>query len=124
MLARIIEPTSKQDSLRVLAETGVEPASYRTVKRRLPAIAKHPLRQALSASCAWASTATRPMMTATCDHDAAEHRATARLTAATWALVAVTLALVLATVLLAVITAQEKAQHEAPAMTTTGGCGS
>jgi hypothetical protein len=51
-LARIIEPTSKQDSLRVLAETGVEPASYRTVKRRLPAIAKHPLRQALSASCA------------------------------------------------------------------------
>jgi hypothetical protein len=52
VLARIIEPTSKQDSLRVLAETGVEPASYRTVKRRLPAIAKHPLRQALSASCA------------------------------------------------------------------------
>jgi hypothetical protein len=35
-LARIIEPTSKQDSLRVLAETGVESTSYRTVTRRLP----------------------------------------------------------------------------------------
>ena len=35
VLARIIEPTSKQDSLRVLAETGVPAASYRTVKRRL-----------------------------------------------------------------------------------------
>ena len=32
VLARIIEPTSKQDSLRVLAETGVPAASYRTVK--------------------------------------------------------------------------------------------
>ena len=36
VLARIIEPTSKQDSLRVLEETGIEPASYATVKRRLP----------------------------------------------------------------------------------------
>jgi hypothetical protein len=36
VLARIIEPTSKQDSLRVLTETGVDPASYRTVTRRLP----------------------------------------------------------------------------------------
>ena len=38
--ARIIEPTSKADALRVLAETGVESVSYRTVKRRLPLIAK------------------------------------------------------------------------------------
>jgi hypothetical protein len=35
VLARIIEPTSKLDSLRVLAEAGLDPPSYRTVKRRL-----------------------------------------------------------------------------------------
>jgi hypothetical protein len=35
VLARIIEPTSKLDSLRVLAEAGLVPPSYRTVKRRL-----------------------------------------------------------------------------------------
>ena len=32
--ARIIEPTSKQDAARVLAEAGVRALSYRTVKRR------------------------------------------------------------------------------------------
>ena len=52
VLARIIEPTSKVDSLRVLAETGVEPVDYRTVTRRLPVIAKPAVRQALSAACA------------------------------------------------------------------------
>jgi hypothetical protein len=52
VLARIIEPTSKADALRVLAENGVDSASYRTVKRRLPVIAKHAVRQALSAACA------------------------------------------------------------------------
>jgi hypothetical protein len=36
VLARIIEPTSKEDSIRVLAEAGINPASYRTIKRRLP----------------------------------------------------------------------------------------
>ena len=36
VLARIIEPTSKLDSLRVLAEVGVDAASYPTLKRRLP----------------------------------------------------------------------------------------
>ena len=35
VLARIIEPTSKLDSLRVLDEAGMAPPSYRTVKRRL-----------------------------------------------------------------------------------------
>jgi len=35
VLARIIEPTSKQDSLRVLAEVGVDAVSYATLKRRL-----------------------------------------------------------------------------------------
>lgn len=37
VLARIIEPVSKLDSLRVLEEAGVAAASYRTLKRRLPA---------------------------------------------------------------------------------------
>jgi Transposase DDE domain len=52
VLARIIEPTSKIDAERVLTETGVAAASYRTVKRRLPVIAKAAVRQALSAACA------------------------------------------------------------------------
>jgi hypothetical protein len=38
VLARIIEPTSKLDSLRVLAEAGVDAPSYATLKRRLPAM--------------------------------------------------------------------------------------
>jgi hypothetical protein len=52
VLARIIEPTSKIDAERVLTETGVAAASYRTVKRRLPVIAKSAVRQSLSAACA------------------------------------------------------------------------
>jgi len=36
VLARIIEPTSKLDSLRVLEEIGIAPVSYATLKRRLP----------------------------------------------------------------------------------------
>jgi hypothetical protein len=35
VLARIIEPTSKQDSLRVLAEVGVDAVSYPTLNRHL-----------------------------------------------------------------------------------------
>jgi hypothetical protein len=50
--ARIIEPTSKADSLRVLAETGVAPASYPTLNRRLPVFAKAAFRQRLSTACA------------------------------------------------------------------------
>ena len=38
--ARIIEPTSKVDALRVLDETGVDSPAYRTLKRRLPIFAK------------------------------------------------------------------------------------
>ena len=37
--ARIIEPSSKEDAARVLAEAGIRPLSYRTVKRRLPSYA-------------------------------------------------------------------------------------
>ena len=52
VLARIIEPTSKADSLRVLAETGVATVDYRTVTRHLPNFAKPAVRQRLSAACA------------------------------------------------------------------------
>jgi Transposase DDE domain len=50
--ARIIEPVSKLDSLRVLEEAGLKPASYPTVNRRLPAYAREGWRQRLSAACA------------------------------------------------------------------------
>ena len=50
--ARIIEPTSKADSLRVLAEAGIEPVSYRTLTRHLPRFAKPEFSRALSAACA------------------------------------------------------------------------
>jgi hypothetical protein len=50
--ARIIEPASKLDSLRVLEESGVAPASYATVKRRLPVYARDSWRQKVSAACA------------------------------------------------------------------------
>jgi hypothetical protein len=52
VLARIIEPTSKADSLRVLEEAGVAAASYPTLNRRLPVFAKAAFRQALSRACA------------------------------------------------------------------------
>jgi hypothetical protein len=52
VLARIIEPVSKLDSLRVLEEAGVAVTSYRTVLRRLPVYAKDSWRQKLSAACA------------------------------------------------------------------------
>jgi Transposase DDE domain len=52
VLARIIEPSSKLDSLRVLDEAGATQASYRTLRRRLPAYAEQQWRQRLSAACA------------------------------------------------------------------------
>jgi hypothetical protein len=52
VLARIIEPVSKLDSLRMLEEAGVAAASYRTVKRRLAAYAKDSWRRQISAACA------------------------------------------------------------------------
>jgi hypothetical protein len=52
VLARIIEPTSKLDSGRVLEEAGVAAASYPTVCRRLRAYAKDCWRARLSAACA------------------------------------------------------------------------
>src|SRR5579872_833787 len=52
VLARIIEPTSKIDSLRVLSEVGIAPCSYRTVRRRLPVFADTTWRSEIAAACA------------------------------------------------------------------------
>ena len=56
VLARIIEPASKLDSLRVLEEAGAaaprRAAPYRTVLRRLPGYAEEAFRQELFAACA------------------------------------------------------------------------
>jgi Transposase DDE domain len=52
VLARIIEPTSKQDSLRVLAEAGIDAVSYATLKRRLQGYADDQWRHKLAAACA------------------------------------------------------------------------
>jgi hypothetical protein len=52
VLARIIEPVSKLDSLRVLEEAGIVPVSYATLRRRLPTYAKDAWRRELSAACA------------------------------------------------------------------------
>ena len=52
VLARIIEPSSKLDSIRVLHEAGLPAPSYRTIKRRLPGYAKDEFQQRISAACA------------------------------------------------------------------------
>lgn len=51
-LARLIEPTSKLDSIRVLDEVGIPTVTYRTIQRRLPVYATDKWRQALAAACA------------------------------------------------------------------------
>jgi hypothetical protein len=52
VLARIIEPTSKEDSIRVIEETGTSACSYRTIKRRLPTYATTAWRDRLAKACA------------------------------------------------------------------------
>jgi hypothetical protein len=52
VLARIIEPTSKQDSLRVLSEVGVDAVSYPTLNRHLRDFAAEGFRRKLAAACA------------------------------------------------------------------------
>ena len=52
VLAWIIEPASKLDSLRVLAEAEIGPACHATLKRRLPVHAEPSWRQRLAAACA------------------------------------------------------------------------
>ena len=52
VLARVIEPTSKLDSIRVLTELGIGAPSYPTIKRRLPEYATPQWRQRLARACA------------------------------------------------------------------------
>ena len=52
VLARVIEPTSKLDSIRVLEELGIAAPSYPTIKRRLPVYATPQWRQQLAGVCA------------------------------------------------------------------------
>lgn len=52
VLARLIEPTSKLDSIRVLEEMGIPAPAYRTLKRRLGDYARPTWRRQLAAACA------------------------------------------------------------------------
>ena len=52
VLARIVEPTSKLDAVRVLEEIGVPGPSYRTIKRRLNLYSAIGFREQLAAACA------------------------------------------------------------------------
>jgi hypothetical protein len=52
VLARIIEPTSKLDSARVLEEVGVPSTGCATLKRHLPVFATTAFRKKLAAACA------------------------------------------------------------------------
>jgi len=52
VLARIIEPTSKLDTIRVLAEVGVATVSYPTINRRLARYASSEWRDRIAGACA------------------------------------------------------------------------
>jgi hypothetical protein len=52
VLARIIEPTSKLESIRVLEEVGVPAASYPTINRRLARYATEAWRDRIAGACA------------------------------------------------------------------------
>ena len=52
VLGRIIFPTSKLDTIRVLSEVGIVSASYPTIKRRLPAYATPQWRAQVAQACA------------------------------------------------------------------------
>jgi len=52
VLARLIEPTSKLDTIRVLDEVGIPAPSYRTIVRRLPGYAKPVWRSRIATACA------------------------------------------------------------------------
>jgi transposase len=58
VLARVIEPTSKADSVRVIAEIGVDPPSLRTIFRCLDRCGQGEYRAALAKAC-WAETSRR-----------------------------------------------------------------
>ena len=52
VLARVIEPVSKLDTIRVLEEIGILAPSYRTIAWRLPGYASDEWRQRLAQACA------------------------------------------------------------------------
>ena len=52
VIARIVQPGSKLDSIETLAEIGIRSASYPTIKRRLPVYAKPGFQDALTRACA------------------------------------------------------------------------
>jgi len=51
VIARIVEPTSKVDSLRVLADLGANTVSYRTIQRHLAKVDADNYREAIAARC-------------------------------------------------------------------------
>ncbi|ADU00710.1 transposase, IS4 family [Mycolicibacterium gilvum Spyr1] len=51
VIARIVEPTSKMDSLRVLADLGAEPMSYKTIQRHLAKVNTGNYRDAIATKC-------------------------------------------------------------------------
>lgn len=51
VIARIVEPTSKSDSRRVLTDLGSDPVSYRTIQRHLAAVTSGGFRDLLAAKC-------------------------------------------------------------------------
>ncbi len=51
VIARIVEPTSKVDSLRVLADLGAEAMSYRTIQRHLGKVVAGKYRDAIATRC-------------------------------------------------------------------------
>jgi Transposase DDE domain len=51
VIARIVEPASKVDSLRVLADLGAEPLSYKTIQRHLAKVNTGRYRDAIAAKC-------------------------------------------------------------------------
>ncbi len=51
VIARIVEPTSKVDSLRVLADLGAEPVSYRTIQRHIVKVNTGNYREVIAAMC-------------------------------------------------------------------------
>lgn len=52
VLGRVVEPTSKLDTLRVIEEIGLEPVAYRTLTRRLKRYATADWRRRVAAACA------------------------------------------------------------------------
>ena len=52
VIARIVQPGSKLDSIETLAEIGIRSASYPTIKRRLPIYAKPGFQDGLTRACA------------------------------------------------------------------------